>query len=454
MSNSKDYAIDVQLIQNKLKNQPKHSVAEVMKNAIIANGIEKVAFNNTSRIGLQNNFSHEIKSGKVTSQEKSGRCWMFAGLNLFRSNVTKKLNTDDFEFSQNYPMFFDKLEKANYFLESIIKTVHENIYSRIIMWLLTDPLQDGGQWDMFANLINKYGAVPKNLMPETYHSSNSAVMNQLLTFQLRKWASVLRDMHAKGCSEDELRSKKLEFITEFYRLLSYFLGEPPAEFHFEYRDKEENYHSIDSLTPCRFYSEFVGIDLNNYISLINAPTPDKPYEKTYTIDYLGNVIEGQRIRYLNTPLEEFKSCTVKQLKDGEPVWFGCDVRLQTERQKGLMDTRVFLFDNALDVSFDLDKSARLLYGESLLTHAMVFTGVNLKNNKPDRWKVENSWGEERGEKGFFVMSDKWFDEYNYQVVIHKKHLSDTMIDQLNSEPVLLPPWDPIGSLAKTGYLFK
>jgi bleomycin hydrolase len=439
--------VDIQSLKSILKKQPVHAVAEVMKNAIIANGIEKVAFNNSSRIGLQNNFSHEIKTGKITSQEKSGRCWMFAGLNLFRSTIAKQLKTDDFEFSQNYPMFFDKLEKANYFLESIIDTASEDIYSRIIMWLLRDPLQDGGQWDMFVNLINKYGAVPKNVMPETFHSSNSSLMNQLLTSQLRKWASLLRTMHREGSSAETLRKKKSELLTEFYRFLTYFLGEPPEVFHFEYRDKEGNHKSIDNLTPLSFYKEFVGIDLNEYISLINAPSPDKPFGKTFTIAYLGNIIEGNKVLYLNTPIDIMKSCVIQQLSDSEAVWFGCDVRIQTDRLKGLMDTRVFLYDNALDTKFDLNKSERLLYGESQLTHAMVFTGVNLKNGKSDRWKVENSWGEDRGEKGFFIMSDSWFDEYNYQVVINKKYLTEEMKNQLKSDPVVLSPWDPMGSLA-------
>jgi bleomycin hydrolase len=439
--------IKVEKILKTLNQQPSHDIAEVMRNAIIANGIEKVAFNNSSRIGLQNNFSNEIKTGKITSQEKSGRCWMFAGLNLFRSKITKKLNTDDFEFSQNYLMFFDKLEKANFFLESIIKTASDDIYSRIVMWLLRDPLQDGGQWDMFVNLIDKYGAVPKNVMPETFHSSNSAVMNQLLTAQLRKWASVIRNLYSEGKSEKYLREKKSEFIVEFYRFLTYFLGNPPQEFYYEYRDKDGKHQSTENITPLKFYKDFVGIDLDEYVSLIHAPTPDKPFFKIYTVEFLGNVIEGRKVIYLNSPIDLLKQFTISQISDDEPVWFGCDIRLQTDKQKGLMDTRVFLYDYALDTHFDLNKSERLLYGESLLTHAMVFTGVNLKKGKPDRWKVENSWGEERGEKGFFIMSDAWFDEFNYQVVLHKKYLTQELISILDTSPVVLSPWDPMGSLA-------
>jgi bleomycin hydrolase len=439
--------IDIDRLRKETSLRHDNALSDVMKNAIIANGIEAVAFNNTSRIELQNNFSHEIKTGKITSQEKSGRCWMFAGLNLFRPQVIKKLNVEDFEFSQNYLMFFDKLEKANYFLESILRTIDEEIYSRIIMWILDDPLQDGGQWDMFVNLVNKYGAIPKNVMPETFHSNNSALMNQLLTSKLRQWAEELRNMYASGVKMEELREFKTTCIQEFYHILTYFLGDPPVNFDFEYKDQEGTFHRVKAITPLRFYTEYVGIDLNDYYSLIHAPTPDKPFGKTYTIDFLGNVVEGKTIIYLNAPLDAMKKCTINQLKNGEPVWFGCDIRWQTERKKGLMDTRLFLFDHSLSTTSSLDKTGRLLYGESVLTHAMVFTGVNLSNEKPTRWKVENSWGEERGEKGYFIMSDSWFDEFNYQVVINKKYLTSELLGQLKQEPIVLPPWDPMGSLA-------
>jgi bleomycin hydrolase len=439
--------LDIEIIRSKYLEKKESPLTDVMKNAIIANGIEVVAFNHSSRIRLQNNFSNEIKTGKITSQEKSGRCWMFAGLNLFRNSITKKLNVDDFEFSQNYPMFYDKLEKANFFLECVLRTVDEDIYSRIVMWILNDPLLDGGQWDMFVNLMNKYGAVPKSVMPETFHSSNSSLMNQLLTSQLRQWAAELRDHYRKGTSLEALQAKKQAYLLEFYRLLTYFLGDPPVKFHYEYRDKEGNFHSIPETTPVSFYHDFVGIDLNEYISLIHAPTPDKPFGRTYTVDFLGNVVEGRIVKYLNTSLDNLKKAAVDQLKNSEPVWFGCDVRFQTERKKGLMDPKVYLFDHSLGASFALDKAGRLLYGESQLTHAMVFTGVNISNDKINRWKVENSWGEDRGEKGFFIMSDKWFNEYVYQVVIRKKYLSEELIEQYKDEPVVLPPWDPIGALA-------
>jgi bleomycin hydrolase len=275
------------------------------------------------------------------------------------------------------------------------------------------------------------------------------MMNQLLTSILRQWASELREDYTKGVDQRKLRSRKQELLLEFYRILTYFLGDPPEKFTYDYRDKNEDHHSISDITPVEFFRNYVKVNLGDYFSLINAPTPDKPFDRTYTVDFLGNVIEGKRVTYLNTTLEELKDCTIEQIKNKEPVWFGCDIRLQTERKKGLMDDKVFLFENSLGTNFELDKANRLLYGDSLLTHAMVFTGVHLQDKKPVRWKVENSWGEERGEKGFFIMSDGWFDEYNYQVVIHKKYLSSDMIEQLKQDPIVLPPWDPMGSLALT-----
>jgi len=442
----RDSAIDIELLK-RCMNGADGEVNEVIKNAVIANGIDTVAFNNASKVVLHNHFSTEIKTGKITSQEKSGRCWMFAGLNLFRPVVVNKLNIDDFEFSQNYMMFFDKFEKANYFLESILKTLDEDIYSRIIMWLLAEPLQDGGQWDMFVNLIKKYGAVPKNIMPETYHSNNSALMNQLLSTQLRQWASDLRTKYRTGVGLQDLRKLKKDYLKNFYRMLTYFLGDPPSHFIFEYRNKSDVLISAGGITPLAFYTKYVNTDLDNYVSLIHAPTPDKPFGKTYTIDFLGNVAEGKRILYLNTPLDTIRECMISQLNNKEPVWFGCDVGWQTERKKGLMDTEIFLYGQALGSEFSMDKSNRLLYGQSKLTHAMVITGYHDGNGKPVRWKVENSWGEERGEKGFFIMSDSWLNEYAYQFVIHKKYMPEDLIRQTKQDPVVLPPWDPMGSLA-------
>ncbi len=417
----------------------------VVRNAILKNGIQDTALNNSSLIDMHQAFSIDLKTGDATSQNRSGRCWLFAGLNVFRYEIMQRYNLKNFELSQAYPMFWDKLEKSNYFLENVLDTLDEGTYSRVFMWLLRAPVQDGGQWDMFANLIDKYGVVPKYAMPETYHSSNTGQMNFLLTLKLRDNARILREMYREG--KADLSDKKDEMMAEIYKMLVYFLGEPPKVFDIEWRDKDEEFHSERGLTPRAFFAKYVDINLDDYVSIINAPTCDKPFDNTYTVKYLGNVTEGKPVLYLNVEGQELRELALRQLKDNKPVWFGCDVGKWLERNNGIMDTRIYLYEEALEIEFGLDKAARLDYGVSQLTHAMVFTGVNIVDGKPTKWKVENSWGDKVGEKGYFVMSDNWFDQYNYQIVVHKKYLSDKHIEALKKQPQILPPWDPMGSLA-------
>ena len=420
---------------------------KIMQRAIIRSGIRDVAINNQPVIEMQYTFSHEIETGKITAQKASGRCWLFAGLNTLRLAVMRKLNLDTFEFSQNYSMFWDKLEKANYFLESILDTVEEEVDSRLVMWLLGAPVNDGGQWDMFVNLLEKYGAVPKHVMPETYQSSNTGVMNYVLTVKLREDAARLREGFRLGRSMDALRAMKEEMLGEIYRILCRCLGEPPQRFDFEYRDKDKNFYRDANLTPQEFLHKYVDVKLDDYVSIINAPTADKPYGKTYTVQYLGNVKGGRDVLYLNVDIQTLKAAALAQLMDNEPVWFGCDVGKMMDRDTGIMDLRMFDYSGALDVQFGLNKAERLDYRESAMTHAMVFTGVNVVDGKPVRWKVENSWGTDPGNQGFFIMSDAWFDEYLYQVVVNKKYLSAELQVALEQKPIELKPWDPMGSLA-------
>jgi len=445
----KDY-LEKETISILSKKYNQNSRNKVLSNAIIKNGINDVSINQDSINNMYFDFSEEIEVGKVTNQKSSGRCWMFAALNNMRYGISKYLNMKDenFELSQAYSMFWDKLEKANLFLENIIETREEEINSRNVMWILDGPMNDGGQWDMFVGLIEKYGIVPKYVMKETYHSSNSSEMNRLLTLKLRKNAKILRDLSKENNNIDFLRDKKVEMIEEIYQMLCYFLGEPPQKFTFEYRDKDGKFNRIDELTPLDFYQTYSQTKMNDYISIINAPTADKPFNKTYTVKFLGSVKEGKAIKYLNLDIEMLKNLSIKQLQDGEPVWFGCDVGKMSNRDYGIMDTQIYNYEDVFDISFDLSKGDRLIYGESLLTHAMVFTGVNLNNQKPTKWKVQNSWGEKPGNKGFFIMSDKWFEEFNYEVVINKKYLSKELLEIYKGESIVLDPWDPMGSLAR------
>ena len=420
-------------------------------NAIRQGGIRAVALDQDARSTQQYTFSTEIETGPITNQHQTGRCWMFAGLNALRVPVKERCHLKEFELSQPYQMFWDKFERANYFLESVLETRDEPRSGRLVSWLLEGPLNDGGQWDMFVNLVRKHGVVPKYVMPETFHSRESRWMNRLLVAKLREDAAVLRGAHAeRGLALPALRKRKEAMLAEIYRLLALFLGEPPERFDFEYRDRDNAFHRDAGLTAAQFYERYVGVDLDQYVSLINAPTADKPYGRTYTVRFLGNVRGGRDVLYLNVEIDTLKTVAMRQLLDGEPVWFGCDVGQMSEQQSGVMDTALYDYEGALGVPFALDKAQRLDYGESRMTHAMVFTGVHVVDDRPVRWKVENSWGTGSGHDGYYVMSDAWFEEFMYQVVVRRDRLPEHLQAALTQAPIELEPWDPMGALARGG----
>jgi len=372
----------------------------------------------------------------------------FAGLNLMRLSLAEKYNLKDFEFSQNYFMFCDKLEKANYFLENIFKTFNEAYDSRLMMHLLNEPVQDGGQWDMFVNLIEKYGVLPQSVMPESFQSSQSRRMNGFLTRKLREFAWTLREKNKKGVKLTELRKSKEDMLSTIYSMLCIFLGNPPEKFDWQVRNKKKKFIRINDLTPLDFYKNHVNINLKDKVCLIHAPMSNKKMNELYTVRYLGNVIDGKIIKYANVEMDDIKRASVKSLKNNEAIWFGCDVGKMFHRDLGVMDVDLYDYESVLATNFSMDKGTRLEYGDSLMTHAMLFTGVDLVKNQPTKWRVENSWGEKGGNKGYFLMTDKWFDEYNFEVVIDKKYLPKRILEIFNQEPVALDPWDPMGSLAK------
>lgn len=416
--------------------------------AVTNNGVVSSAINPNVQRADRHVYSISLEQGKITNQKATGRCWMFAALNTMRFAVMQKLKLENFELSQNYTLFYDKLEKANYFLESILETLDEPTSGRLISYLLREPLGDGGQWDMLCNIIEKYGIVPKDAMPETKPSSATYEMAKYMTKKLREYACVLREGYAAGKSVDELRGKKEEMMAEMYNILCICLGAPPKTFTFEVRDKDKKFIRDENITGTEFFKKYIGWDLSEYVSLINAPTADKPYHKTYTVKMLGNVKEGRPIKYLNLPTEDLKKAAIAQLKDGEPVWFGSDVGQESTRDGGIMDLDALQVGELFGTEFGMNKAQRLDYGESLMTHAMVFQGVNLdENGNPTRWRVENSWGKDAGVDGYYVMSDAWFDEYTYQVVVNKKYLTPEQQKELEQAPIELEPWDPMGSLA-------
>lgn len=427
--------------------------ARALASSIAKNGIDNSCYDRAAAVRMTQVFSDEIEPMTITNQQKSGRCWIFAGMNVLRYHLRDTLHVKDpaFELSQSYMMFWDKLEKGNYFLESVLATAAEPKDSRTVMWLFANPLNDGGQWDMLVSLIEKYGVAPKTAMPESYHSGNSARMNAVLSRKLRKNGVELRALAAKGASDDALHDREKEQMREFYTLLCCFLGQPPKAFDFAWRDKDGKFHRDAAQTPRAFYETHFGKDfLKNYVSVINAPTPEKIYGRTFTVKFLGNVVGGRQVKYLNLPSEELAKAAAAQIKSGRPVWFGSDVGKWSERQLGILDTSLFPYEAALGADLSMGKGDMLDYGESCLTHAMMLLGVDDTGKGPEKWKVENSWGKDVGEKGFFVMSAAWFDQYVCQVVVDKSLLSAEQQKACAQPPIELEPWDPIGSLARLG----
>ncbi|SVA88037.1 uncharacterized protein METZ01_LOCUS140891 [marine metagenome] len=427
-----------------------NSIFRLARNSALKSEIEDLAMDWESFRKIDHTFS-DVVSGEmpVTNQKSSGRCWGFAGLNLFRIYLGRKYNLKKFEFSQSYFMFWDKFEKSNYFLENIIATLNKPRDGRLMMHLVSNPIQDGGQWHMFINLINKYGVVPQTEMPETFQSSKSMRMNRMITRKLREFSKTLRDANKKGASLKELRSIKTDMLGIVYRLLTIHLGTPPDIFDWQVRDRKKIFHRFEGLTPKRFFLNHVQLDLDDYVCLINCPMSDKIYNEVYTVKYLGNVIGGEDIKYLNLHSKRLKEAAVASIKDNNPVWFGCDVGKYFHRKLGVMDMDLFDFDLFYGTDFPMTKADRLEYGDSQMTHAMLFTGVDLNSKmKPRKWRVENSWGNKRSDRGYDIMTDKWFDEYNYEVVVNKKYLTDEELGVYKKEPVKLPPWDPMGALAK------
>ena len=433
------------------KNTLANPQVRLARNASIRNEVIELTMDWEHYRKIDHSFS-DIVSGEMpaTNQKSSGRCWGFAGLNLFRIYLGRKHNLKDFQFSQSYFMFWDKLEKSNYFLESILKTTDLHWSSRLVMHLLDNPIQDGGQWDMWVNLINKYGVVPQSEMPESYSSSKSMRMNRMITRKLREFAKQLREASQNSASDSQLKSMKTDMLEEIYQMLTIHLGTPPNSFDWQIRDKKKSFSRFEKLTPQSFYSDHVGLNLEEYVCLINCPMSDKEYNKVYTVEMLGNVVEGQSIRYLNVESNVMKQAAINSLKNGDPVWFGCDVSKHFHRELGVMDIDLFDFDSFYGTKFGMDKATRLEYGDSQMTHAMLFTGVDLDSKgNPLKWRVENSWGDKGGNKGYHIMTDLWFDEYNYEVVIHKSCLSDDLVEIFEtSEAISLKPWDPMGALAK------
>ena len=421
--------------------------ATVAQNAVSNADLSTLALRRDLVQDMDFSFSTKLDDWNATNQRRSGRCWLFATLNLFRVGAMKKMNLKKFEFSQAHIHFWDKLERANHFLEAILETSDRPVDDRTIHFLLSDPIGDGGQWNMATNLIRKHGLVPMSAYPESHSSSNTRSMNTVLKDILRTTASEIRKILDDGGSNNEARRHKEGRMKEIWRVLCIHLGTPPEKFDWQWRDKDNEFHRKGTMTPLEFVDEYVEVDWEEYICIVNDPRNE--YYRTYTVDFLQNVAGGPPVVYLNVPSNEMKDITQRLLEDGTPVWMGCDVGKNMARKRGLWDAELYDLKGLYGIQFGMEKADRLRFGQTMMTHAMLFTGVDVVDGKPRRWRVENSWGsEDSGEKGFYTMNDNWYDEHMFEIAAPKDYLTDEMKSGLKGDPIVLPAWDPMGSLAR------
>jgi len=437
-------AADTELLRKDFSANPAYRIAQ---NAVTRTSVDDVALNHEVIATLDHSMSTSLDDWKVTNQERSGRCWLFAGLNLLRVGAMNKMGLKDFEFSQNWAMFWDKIERANYFLEAIIETAGSDIDDRTVKHLLKSGVaEDGGQWNMFVAIVRKHGLVPKSVMPETQSSSNTNRMNSVLRTLLRQGAQSLRaTVTASGA--DAARDEKAEILKVVYRVLCIHLGTPPDRFDWQWTDKDRKFHRDGVLTPQEFAAKYVDLPLDDYVCLVHDPRPSSPAGRTFTVNYLGNVLGAPPVTYLNVGISLLKDIAAKTIEGGEPVWFGCDVMPEMSSEFGVWDVGLYDVAPIYDTAFTLTKSERLLLGETEMTHAMLFTGVDVLDGQTRRWRVENSWGSDKGKDGFYTMHDSWFDEYVFEIAARKDSLPEELRQALSAEPVVLPAWDPMGALA-------
>jgi bleomycin hydrolase len=437
-------AQDTELLRKEFSASPGYRLAQ---NAVTRVTVDDVAINREIINATDHSLSVLLDDWKVTNQKRSGRCWLFAGLNLLRVGAMRKMGLKDFEFSQNYAMFWDKIERANYFLEAVIETADRDIDDRTVAFVLDSAAEDGGQWNMFVAIVRKHGLVPKAFMPETQSSSDTGRMNSVLRTVLRQGAKSVRAAASAGGVE-AARAEKAEILRVVYRVLCIHLGTPPDHIDWQWTDKDRVFHRDGVLTPQEFAARYVDLPIDDYVCLVHDPRASSPTGRTFTVQYLGNVLGAPPVTYLNVDMSLIKDIAARALQAGEPVWFGCDVGKMMSNEYGVWDANLFDLPSVYDTAFTLDKADRLVLHETQMTHAMLFTGVDLLDGAPRRWRVENSWGSDKGQDGFYTMNDSWFDEYVFEIAARRDALPEALRGALDTEPIVLPAWDPMGSLAR------
>lgn len=411
-------------------------------NAVTNNDIKKLAQNRENDGKINHFFSNTVETKGITNQNKSGRCWLYTGLNTLRPMVNKKYELNEFEFSQTYNFFWDQLEKANLFYEAVMATAKLPLDDREVEWLFKNPIGDGGQWTTFSDNIQKYGLVPASAMPDTYQSENTRLMSQMLRRKLREDGLKLRGVAMTMANEKIKKNAKIELLSEVYRILVLCLGEPPQTFIWQFENKDGELSEAKSFTPKAFYDEIVGIDLNDFVMLMNDPT--KEYYKLYEVKYDRNLFEGNNWKFINLPIEDVKKFAKTSILSNEAMYFSCDVGKQLNIKSGTLDMNNYDYNALTGVKFGMDKKQRIESFDSGSTHGMALVGVNVQTDgSVDKWLLENSWGAEKGHKGFLTMTDDWFSEYMFRLVVNKKHLDNKTLKVLDGEAIQLPPWDPV-----------
>lgn len=413
-----------------------------LRNAMNAADIDKLALNTENLNNLDTSFSNRVESKGITNQKQSGRCWLFTGLNVLRSQIMAKQDLKELELSQNYNFFFDQLEKSNLFLQGIIDTADKPMDDKTVDWLFSHPLSDGGQFTGLSDNLTKYGIVPSSVMVETYSSNNTTKLNRLISLKLREYGLKLRDMKKKGANANKLASAKEEMLQTVYRMLAMTLGEPPTEFTWTRRNKKGEVVSTKTYTPQSFYREMAGNDLRDgYVMLMNDPS--RPYHKLYEIDYDRHVYDGSNWTYINLPVEEIKAMAIESIKDSTMMYFSCDVGKFLDRDRGMLDVDNYSYGDLFDTDFPMDKADRIRTHASASSHAMTLMAVDLdEKGQPRKWMVENSWGPGAND-GHLIMTDKWFDEYMFRLVVDKKYVPAKTLEILKQTPTKLPAWDPL-----------
>lgn len=430
---------DLEQLHQDFKNAPK---SDVLSRIITQNGINQAAQDPDAQVRLDPVFSIDLQTGTVTNQKQSGRCWLFSLVNTLRHGFAKKYKVKDFNLSQKYLFFWDRIERANIYYSRMIATADRPADDREVTYYLSMPGSDGGQWAMAAALVQKYGVVPVSDYPETSNVENTGALDTVMNRKLRLDGMQLREMVRAGKADGDIQAARNKMLREVYRMVAYSFGEPPTTVDFAYRDDDKKYHRIKGLTPQQFYKQYFDVDLDDYVVIANSP--DKDFDRLYSLPSQNNVIGGKQIQFLNLPMATLKKAAVAQLKDGETVWFGNDVLEQMDRKKGYLDSHLYRYSELFDVNLEMDKAKRLEYHQAEVSHAMTLAGVDLDDQgQPTKWKVENSWGDKYGNKGYFTMADSWMNDYVYEVVVHKQYLTAEQQKLLKTAPVELPAWDSL-----------